>query len=104
MIDERFSAKSFEDLGIDSDLARRLAEELAEEVNAELHGVIEPALRGIVEQLNVMGHDLKVEELNPGSLSFRDDLEDSGEYRCKLRLAVDTVVSSGYAHLSSSRD
>ena len=104
MIDERFSAKKFDQLGLDSDAAGRLAQLLAEEVTAELHAVIEPAFRAIVDRVNQMGHNLGVEEIGPGEITFRDDREDEDGYHCRLRLAVDTIVSSGYAHLSDGND
>ena len=101
MIDERFSASEFEKLGIDSSDAHALALELANEVREALHSIISTAITEIVEKLNSLGHQLKpYSPPVPGDISFRDDwIEREGKYHCKLRLAVDTVISSGYAHL-----
>jgi hypothetical protein len=100
MIDERFSASAFEAHGVDTEEAMKLADALAEEIQQELHTVIEPKLRDIVKKLNAMGHHLKLyEEPNPGDISFRDDAETESGYNCKLRVAFDSVVSTGYAHL-----
>jgi len=104
MIDERFAAGKFKALGIDTPAAKKLTEELADEVNTELHEVVAAGAKDIVDRLNEMGHELKVEEFNLGSVSFRDDFEDDNGYHCRLRLAVDTVVSSGYAHLAEPQD
>lgn len=104
MIDERFAAEKFSTLGIDTPAAKELAEELADEVNVELHETLAAEVKRIVERLNAMGHGLKIEEFNPGSISFRDDFESDTGYHCRLRLAVDTVVSSGYAHLANPQE
>jgi hypothetical protein len=100
MIDERFSASAFEAHGVDTEEARRLADGLAEEIQQEIYVVIEPKLREIVEKLNAMGHRLKLYEVpEPGDISFRDDAETESGYKCKLRVAFDSIVSTGYAHL-----
>jgi hypothetical protein len=100
MIDQRFSAKAFEAHGIDTDEARRLADALGDEIQGELHKVIQPKLIEIVGKLNSMGHQLKpYDQIEPGSISFRDDMETESGYKCKLRVAFDGVVSTGYAHL-----
>ena len=101
MIDERFSAEAFNSSGIDTDEAqKKLAELLAEEVAKELHEVVNAKVIEIVKKLNSMGHSLNPEyEAKIGDISFRDDLSENGKYQCKLRLGVDTVISTGYAHL-----
>ncbi len=103
MIDERFSAEAFISFGIDTDEAQNLAELLAEEVANELHEVVTAKVIEIVKKLNSMGHSLKSEyESKVGDISFRDDSFEDGKYQCKLRLGVDTVISTGYSHLIDS--
>jgi len=103
MIDDRFSAKAFEAYGLNSEGAGELACQLAEEVNQELHKVILPKLMEIIDTMNAMGHNLRLyEEPKPGDISFRDDSEGAFGYECRLRIALDCVVSTGYAHLVDS--
>lgn len=104
MIDERFSSSAFESLGADSDNARARAALLAEEVQKEMHNVIERHFTDIIKRLNSMGHNLKPEVIALGEIAFRDDYEDERGYHCKLRVALDVVVSTGYAHLTSVID
>ena len=100
MIDERFSAEAFISSGVDTDEAQKLAELLAEVVAKELHEIVNAKFIEIIKKLNSMGHFLKPEyEAKVGDISFRDDLSENGKYQCKLRLGVDTVISTGYAHL-----
>lgn len=101
MIDERFSSSAFASCGIDSDEARALADLLAEEVQKEMQHVLEAHFTTIIKRLNEMGHSLKPEVVASGELSYRDDYEDEQGYHCKLRVALDLVVSTGYAHLSN---
>lgn len=104
MIDERFSAASFASCGIDSQEAQTLADLLAEEVQKEMQGVIEERFKAIIKRLNDMGHDLKPETISFGELTYRDDYDDDQGYHCKLRVALDLVVSTGYAHLTNPDD
>lgn len=100
MIDERFSAEEFILSGIDTDESQKLADLLAEEVANELHQVVNAKVIEIVEKLNSIGHSLKPEyESKVGEISFRDNSFEDGKYQCKLRLGVDTVISTGYSHL-----
>ena len=102
MIDERFSASSFASCQLDSQAARELADSLAEEIQAEMHRVVFGHFSKIIENLNAMGHSLRPEfEAVPGDISYRDDWKDESGYHCKLRVALNTVVSTGYAHLSN---
>ena len=97
MIDEKFSQEAFESLGLDTPEANKLAQELAKEVQNEIHEVLYPAFQQIIEKLNKMGHNLKLyEDVIPGDIAYRDDSNDNGHYKCKLRVALDTVVSTGY--------
>ncbi len=100
MIDEKFSAESFNLAGIDTNESKKLSNLLAEEVAQELHKVVNVKIIEIVEKLNSIGHSLKPEyEPKIGEISFRDDFWKNEEYYCKLRLAVDTVISTGYSDL-----
>lgn len=105
MIDEKFSAKAFLQKGLDTSASKELASLLAEEIQRELHKAIEPAFKAIIERLNSMGHNLKpYVEASPGEISFRDDGDTSKGYQCKLRVAADTVISTGYAHFISGEE
>lgn len=101
MIDTRFSLKAFgkaEDC--QGEKTQHLAELLGDEIQKELDAVIKPALERTVIKLNKMGHNLTLEtEPAPGEISYRDVSGSDGENSCKLRVAVDTVVSTGYADL-----
>ncbi len=100
MIDEKFSAEAFISSGIDTDESQKLADLLAEEVAKELHEIINAKVVEIVEKLNSMGHSLAPEYKDKiGDISFRDDSLENEKYQCKLRLGVDTVISTGYSHL-----
>lgn len=99
MVDERFSAAAFTALGLNSPNARELADSLADEIQEELRVVIEDHLSKVIERLNMMGHSLKVESNTPGGISYRDDWEDASGYHCRLRVAFDSVISTGYPHL-----
>ncbi len=104
MLDERFSASAFSSCGIDTIEARALADLLAEEVQKEMQHALEERFTALIKQLNDMGHGLKPEALAPGELSYRDDYEDGRGYHCRLRVALDLVVSTGYAHLNTVDD
>jgi hypothetical protein len=100
MIDKRFSAEAFISVGIDTDEAQKLADLLAEEVAKELHEITNAKVIEIVEKLNSMGHSLKPEyEPKIGDISFRDNFFENEKYQCRLRLGIDTVISTGYSHL-----
>jgi hypothetical protein len=102
MIDERFSAASFAACGVDSEASRHLANELARVITEEMQDSIEQTLSRIVVALNSMGHDLRLEYPPAlGDVSYRDDWQDESGYHCKLRVAADLVISTGYGHISS---
>lgn len=102
MIDDRFSAASFAAKGLNTKQSLELAYELRTEIQDELHTVITDHLFKIVERLNAMGHNLKTYEPPvPGDISYRDDWEDDSGYHCKLRVGVDTIISTGYSHTES---
>jgi hypothetical protein len=99
MIDDKFSAASFAAKGLNTKQSLELAYELGTEIQDELHAVITDHLLKIVGRLNAMGHNLKpYEPPVPGDISYRDDWEDDSGYHCKLRVAVGTVISTGYSH------
>jgi hypothetical protein len=109
MVDERFSMQAFSELGLDTFEARELADLLANEILKEMHVVIKENFKEIVQKLKLTGHDLKIyEEIEPGVLAYRDDLgdeeKDPQSYHCFLRIAHDSFVSTGYAHLCQSED
>jgi hypothetical protein len=104
MLDERFSASAFASCGLDSEEARALADLLAEEVEKEMQVVVEPHFADIIKRLNEMGHQLKPEVVALGELTYRDDYEDEQGYHCKLRVAFDSTISTGYAHLISTSE
>jgi hypothetical protein len=102
MIDERYSAAAFEAAGVDTRQAAELAAALQQEVLTELETPIREHLLRIIDRLNGMGHDLHpYTPLVAGELTFRDEAGQEGteSYRCRLRLALDYLVSAGYAHL-----
>jgi len=107
MIDDRFSAKSFETLGRNTPAAKSLAELLQDEIEQEIGGPVFTALRQIVARLNDMGHNLRLcDNDDPSNLAFRDDSGEPGTstYHCRLRVAIDWVASSGYPHHVSADD
>ena len=100
MIDDRFSLRSFEALGKDTEVAKARAEQLAREVLVELEPVLRQAFERVVAKLNAIGHQLRpYGEQSPGEVDYRDDYEDEAGYQCRLRLAADLVISTGFAHL-----
>ena len=101
MIDQRFSSSAFESCGLDSEEARKLADLLAIEVEMEMEEAVKTKMTSIVGRMNEMGHNLKPEQIALGELSYRDDYLDAQGYHCKLRVAVDVIISTGYAHLTS---
>jgi hypothetical protein len=104
MIDEKFSAKSFIELGLDTEESRNLSDSLEKEVSRQMQQLIEAKFEEIITKLNDMGHNLKLEEKTTGEISFRDDDDDDENYHCKLRLAFDYVTSAGYSDLLDCED
>lgn len=102
MLDERYSRAAFEKAGLDTSEAATLAASLQDDILVELDAVVRDRFFQIVSRLNGMGHQLKpYTQPVPGELSFRDDSGEEGteSYRCLLRIAIDYVVSAGFAHL-----
>jgi hypothetical protein len=110
MIDDRFSSIEFQRLGLNTPEARERADLLADEVYTRLHRAIESQLREIVERLNAMGHNLQLKNsiignaTYPDEVDYRDESERNEHYGCRLRLTVNTVISTGYAHLIAEDD
>ena len=99
MIDDRFSAATFEARGLDTAEAAELAAKLADVVAGIVHDAIRPVVAKVTLDLNGLGHSLK--ESGPhetGHIDYRDEWTDAEGYHARLRLAVDIVVSTGYAH------
>ena len=102
MINHDFSKKSFECAGLDTDQSKKLAEQLSQEIQKALHLVVAEELDNIVKTLNQMGHNLNLyEPPKPGDICYRDDNDENetDNYQCFLRIAVDTIISTGYSHL-----
>lgn len=105
MIDEKFSAASFAKYGLNTDKSRELADLLEQEISEELRQIVEAKFSEVIENLNLMGHNLRLDqESSVGGVSYRDDYENGEEYHCKLRVAFDYVTSAGYAHLINPED
>lgn len=107
MIDERFARSAFESRGIASAAARILADELAAEIQSEFQKQLVKYASTLVARLNAMGHELaEVEDAGVdefGGVSYRDEAA-MPEKRCKLLVAIDFTVTTGYAHLLSASD
>ena len=101
MIDQRFSKTEFERRGLDTPAAKELADALATAVLEELRSDLRQSMERIVRELNAGGHNLRLyADAAPGELEFRDDQDSGPAYRCALRLALDSIASTGYAHLA----
>lgn len=101
MIDDRFSLEKFESLGEDTAAAEELAEALSSEIQKEIHETILKEFIGIIGKLNKLGHNLSVyEDIQFGNYAFRDDFTDeNNNYKCRLRVALDFTVSTGFSNL-----
>jgi len=83
---DKYSRSSFEKLNPKE--ARALADEVQELVQLELDKSIKDAFTKIIEKFNSVGHNLTIYDESPGDFAYRDS---DG-----FRLAVDTVISSGF--------
>lgn len=96
-LEQKFSLEEFQRAGMGTDSARSLADELAEIVQERIHASVADAVAGVVEDLKVLGHDLReYTKPVPGDIAYRDDEGSNGGYVCRLRLGVDTIVSTGF--------
>ena len=101
MIDKRFSLAKFESLGEDTVAAEELAEALRLEIEKEIQEPMLKEIIRIVDQLNKLGHNLRLyEDIQMGNYAFRDDFTDeNNKYKCRLRVALDAIVSTGFSNL-----
>jgi hypothetical protein len=105
MIDDTFSKESFSTAGLDTPEARSLADQLAKEIQAVIHLTVVKEIDLIIKKLNQMGHNLRLyEDPTPGDISYRDDNDNNENYQCYLRIAIDTIISTGYSHLYKFND
>ena len=104
MIDDRFSLPSFERVRDNPDALRALADDLQLEITQELQNCMLPKFLELVSKLNQLGHNLReYEDIQIDHVHYRDDVIETGEYDCKLRLAATLVVGAGYADVRFSR-
>ena len=101
----KFSAIAFEQCGLDSVDSRLLLGDLEAIIAKDIHELIFTYLKDLTDSLNKTGHNLKLDESvydrkdYPVDISYKDDWRDSNGYHCKLRVAVTSVISTGYSHL-----
>lgn len=92
---KKYSKQAFEDSGLNTPEARKLANELENDVAQEIHMTVLEEFRKIIDALNAQGHNLEVYgEMKIGDIAFRDEPKDG---QCKLRLGCDVVISAGYS-------
>jgi len=104
MIDERFALAEFEKNRGDKVALRALSDLLADEIYKELHPLIATAMKMIVDRLNSLGHNLRPYGADEeGHIAVRDDEEDASGYDCKLRVASDFTISTGYRDVCYSK-
>ena len=102
MIDKRFSSEEFEKLGRDTDEANALHKELANEIASVINEVTRPAFTALANELRALGHSLDEddpvydEEYSSWGYTFRDVGNDRGIFDHKLRVHLDTQISTGY--------
>ncbi len=97
MIDDKFSAQSFQKSGYGTKKARDLSNELEKQIELEIDKAIRSALEGIIKKLNSLGHELVLDDdtENICNICYIDPREN--EYpRYKLLVGVDAVISVGY--------
>jgi hypothetical protein len=99
-VDERFSADAFSHLDPGSVAMKRLIEDLQAAVAADLQPAVSSAMARIVENLNGMGHQLALYGAEPTCIDYHDGSDPPPGAHCRLRLAVDIVVSLGYADIA----
>jgi hypothetical protein len=90
MIDERFSAESFEKTAYNSAWLCRL---LRDEIVEELDRVLEPMMLDIIQQLNALGHKLAIYDLLPGSTTFIERLDDEKQHDHDYKIVVGTDIT-----------
>ena len=96
-IDEKFSLASFISKGIGTEEIEQLSRDLEEEIQSEFHNLLLDNAEKIIQKLNTKGNKLKqYYEPQPGDISYRDDETYQGEYICRLRIGIDTMISVGF--------
>jgi hypothetical protein len=103
MINEGYAFSEFENKRTDKAALRALSDSLADEIRRELSHVIVTAMTAIVERLNRLGHHLRPYDADELGLAFRDDAEEESGYDCKLRVACDFTISTGYRDVLYSK-
>ena len=99
MLDQRFSAEAFNTIEKGAEEAE-LLNLLADEILLEIQEAVEKEFGIVIDQLNEMGHNLKLYgEQDLCDFSYRDDLEDTTGYHCKLRVGFTGIVSTGHSHI-----
>lgn len=94
MIDERFSLLNFKNESKEKKRSDNISQLLENEIQTELHKILEPKMKEIIQDLNSMGHKLTLYyPSKPGDISYRD--ESSGT--CMLRVSSDCVISVGFS-------
>ena len=104
MIPERFSKREFDARGRGSDDAKQLAGELAEAMSRELQGALESAVQQLVDRLNEVGHDLKVESIDLGNVGYGDYSEAGPTRNYNLQFAADLHVGCGYPDFADAAE
>jgi len=104
MIDQKFSANAFAKAGFGTPEARELCRQLQQAVLAELDSALSTSWQSVIEQLNLLGHNLKpYGPQSAGERHYREpNTEESSHY--KFLLALDTVISVGYPHTTDGID
>jgi len=92
----KYKFDKFSKLGLGSAEALTLSKELSDCISERLHIILLNEMKEIIKELNEVGHNLK-EYYEPmlGDISYRDD-SNNGDYKCKLRIGLDTIVSVGF--------
>lgn len=83
---EKYAKAEFEKLSPEE--ARSLADEAQEGLLNEIDCAIKDAFKAAIAEFNAVGHNLTLYDEASGELAYRDP---SG-----FRLAIDSIVSSGY--------
>jgi len=73
---QKYSKQKFEEAGLNSSIARKLADQLEADVTKEIHDVVFPKFREIIEGLNSVGYNLEpYGPIEVDDISFRDEPE-----------------------------
>jgi hypothetical protein len=100
----QFSSSCFEKLGLDSLASRHLADRLAEATYQYLMPRMGAELHGVVQQLNSIGHDLKLSNKTYNSIEYCSDFDEVDGYCYGLMVEVAMVIATGYAHTITNEE